>query len=238
MGSRRLPGKVLKLLAGKSVLAHVVERVGSCKLVDQLVVATSTDKKDDAIVIELEKYGIPVFRGSEADVLGRYHAAAIEYDADIVVRITADCPLIDANVLCEMIQLFKASTDAGQQIDYLSNTVNRSFPIGLDVEIMTRQALAVAHQEASDPYEREHVTPYIYLHTGQFVIDQYTRDGDLSSFRWTLDTAEDFAFLSEIYGALYMLGRTIRTEDVLALLESRPELTKINMHVHQKQLGK
>lgn len=238
MGSTRLPGKVMKLLCGKTVLAHVISRVQACSLVDEVIIATTTSPADDVIVKEAERCGAKWFRGSEEDVLQRYYLAAKEYHADVIVRVTSDCPLFDSDILTQMLNYFHTETDGGLHIDYLSNALNcRSYPRGLDAEVFTFSVLEKANQEAHQPYEREHVTPYIYEHPEIFSLHSQIGDEDFSDYRWTLDTEEDWKLISEIYSALYTDEKIFTTDDVLALLKIRPELVKINAHVKQKQLG-
>lgn len=237
MGSIRLPGKVMKSLCGKSVLGHVIERVKACHLLDDIVIAATISSADDVIIAEAEKYRVKWFRGSEEDVLERYYLAAKEYEAETVVRITSDCPLFDTNVLTEMLQYFNSEQKNGLKIDYLSNTLTRSYPRGFDIEIFTFATLEKAFKESGKTYEREHVTPYIYKHPELFSLQDKTNDEDLSSYRLTLDTEEDFKLIKEIYITLYKEGEIFSTEKVLQLLKRRPDLAKINAHVEQKELS-
>lgn len=235
MRSTRLPGKVLRHLGGRSVLSHVVERVRASRALDDVVVATTDRPHDEPIVRENAVLDVRTFRGSEEDVLARFHGAA--HRADVVVRVTADCPLLDPSVLRGMVQRFHAVLTSGARLDYLSNIVERTFPRGLDAEVFTYAALDVAHREARAPFEREHVTPYIYHHPGRFVLADYTNAENLSHHRWTLDTEEDFAFLSEVFDALHREGEIFGTDTVLALLRRRPRLAALNVDVQQKPLG-
>ncbi|HEY9619561.1 MAG TPA: glycosyltransferase family protein [Crinalium sp.] len=237
MGSTRLPGKVLKRLCDKTVLAHVISRVQNCPLVDEVIVATTTSEEDNAIVLEAEKYKAKWFRGSEHDVLERYYLAAKEYGIEVIIRITSDCPLFDPAILFDLLSYFQDETTQGLRIDYLSNTLNRTYPIGLDAEVFTFEALEEAFLRASQPYEREHVTPYIYQHPLIFSLHNQSNDEDLSSYRWTLDTKEDFQFIQVIYEALYRHNCLFTTDEILDFLTENPELIKINSHIKQKQLG-
>lgn len=236
MGSTRLPGKVMKQLCGKTVLAHVITRVKACSLVDEVVVATTTSSTDDVIVAEAEKYGAKSFRGSEANVLERYYLAAKEYQAEVVVRVTSDCPLFDFEVLTAMLKYFQEETDEGLQIDYLSNCLNRSYPRGLEAEIFTFNVLEKTWQEARQNYEIEHVTPYIYEHPELFSLHNQTNDDDLSDYRWTLDTEDDWKLIETIYRRLYTESKVFTTDEVILFLQSNPELLKINAHVEQKKI--
>jgi spore coat polysaccharide biosynthesis protein SpsF len=234
MGSTRLPGKVLMPLAGKSVLARVIERVRACPEVVTTVVATTGLPADDAVVAESIRCGAHVYRGSESDVLARYVEAARQYRADTVVRVTADCPLLDSELLCAMLREYHGIA-ADAPVDYLSNTLTRRYPRGLDVEIMSWAALEQAHREAQADDEREHVTPYLYRHPQRFRLREFgVTERDRSTFRWTLDTPDDYALLCAVYDTLGP-GRFV-TADVYALLERRPEIAAINAHVEQKPL--
>jgi spore coat polysaccharide biosynthesis protein SpsF len=236
MGSTRLPGKVMKTLSGKSVLEHVIRRVQACRLLDDVVVATTTSPADDVIVAEAERCGAKWFRGDEEDVLDRYYRAAKQFQADVVVRVTSDCPLFDPETLTEMLECFHDRNAGDRKTDYLSNTLTRTYPRGLDAEIFTFDALDSAHHDADKPYEREHVTPYIYQHPELFSLHGKTSRIDLSRFRWTLDTDQDFMFLQEIYSHLFRDDDIISTSQVVSLLKERPELAEINAVVEQKPL--
>lgn len=236
MGSTRLPGKVMKQLCGRTVLAHVISRVQACPLVDEVVVATTTSSTDDVIVSEAERCEAKWFRGSEEDVLERYYLAAKEYHADVVVRVTSDCPLFEPKVLSQMLEYFKAGTGQELDMDYLSNTMNRSYPRGLDAEVFTFDALERAFREAHQHYEREHVTPYIYEHPEIFALHSQINDENLSAYRWTLDTQEDLRLIEGIYFDLYREGEIFTPDEVLALLREKPELVKHNAYVKQKRL--
>lgn len=232
MSSTRLPGKVMKKLIDRSVLGQVINRVQQTKTLDGLVVATTTQSVDDAIVDECRRYGVGVYRGSEDDVLGRYHGAASEYAADVVVRITSDCPLIDPQLIDQMVQKFFALP----VVDYLSNTLQRTYPRGLDVEIFTWKALDTAAKQAHESFEREHVTPYIYQHKELFRLADYRADQDSSSYRWTLDTPDDWQCIKAVYQHLYRPGEFFSPAEVFSLLQSHPEIGRLNAHVEQKKL--
>ncbi|UCF31671.1 MAG: UDP-2,4-diacetamido-2,4,6-trideoxy-beta-L-altropyranose hydrolase [bacterium] len=237
MGSTRLPGKVMFDLAGRSVLSHVIERVRSCPLVDDIVVATTINPEDDVIAEEACRNGVASYRGSEENVLERYYEAAVKAGAEVIVRVTSDCPLLDPQVLTGMLNSFTGRKSDGESIDYLSNTLERTFPRGLDVEIFTYSALEKAHMEAKETFEREHVTPYMYNHPDIFRLRNYRSDTDLSEHRWTLDVEDDFTLIKEIYGSLFEEGEVFTTDDVVRLLRKRPELIQINTHVLQKKIN-
>lgn len=230
MGSTRLPGKVLKRLAGDTVLGHVVRRVRLAKRLDGICIATTESPTDEPIVAEAARLGVSCWRGSEQDVLDRYFDAAQASGADIIVRVTSDCPLFDGALLDEMLAVFQAAPG----LDYLSNVQARRFPRGLDAEIFTFTALTRAHREATRQHEREHVTPYFYHHSERFRLHSFVGPEDWSAHRWTVDTPEDWQFVEAVYAAL---GADFTTADVLKLLKARPELAKLNAHVEQKKLG-
>lgn len=230
MGSTRLPGKVLQDIRGKTMLARVLERAGQASTLDTIVVATTTDPADEAVVEECGRVGITSFRGSPQDVLDRYYRAAKVHRAEVVVRITSDCPLLDPEIVDRVVERLRKG---GR--DYVSNTVERSFPLGLDVEAFKFPALQKAAEEAKKDYERAHVTPYIWQHPDQFRIAQVKARGDFSRHRWTVDTAEDLEFVREVYERLTDTER-FRWRDVLDLVTADSSLEARNRHVHQKAL--
>jgi len=229
MGSSRLPGKVLKKISGRSMLHRVVSRLRASHLTDDLIVATTTLAKDDAIVEECQDCGVPSYRGDENDVLDRYFRAAESTKADIVVRVTSDCPLIDPEITDKTIRAFLRGQPA-----YASNTLVRTYPRGLDTEVISRNALTRAWQEARRPYEREHVTPYIIEHPADFQLLSVTDAEDYSAHRWTVDTPEDLAFVRAIYSRHE--DAMFSWRDVLKLLEAEPELADLNRSVVQKAM--
>jgi len=229
MGSTRLPGKVLMDLAGDTVLARVIERLRRARSVHRVAVATSTASADDAVTLECERLGAEVFRGSEDDVLDRYSRAARAFSADVVVRITADCPLIEPEIVDRTVEAFLE-----QKPDYASNVLVRTYPRGLDTEVFTLQALERANREASMKYEREHVTPYLYEHPELFRLHSVTGDRNLASLRWTLDTQQDLDFVRSVYSRLSVAD--FSWTDVLGLLEKEPELLGLNAGVQQKSM--
>ena len=231
MGSTRLPGKVLLDLAGRSVLARVVERLRRAGLVDEILVATTDSSPDDRIVEECGRHSVAVFRGQEDDVLDRYYRAAKSIAAEVVVRITSDCPLIDPEVTDETIRRFLA-----QRPDFASNCrLIRKYPRGLDTEVMTARALEQAWREADQDYQRVHVTPYIYENPAKFKLLSVAADQDYSRHRWTIDTQEDLDLARAIYDRLGANGDFL-WRDVLALVERNPELAELNRRVIQKSL--
>ena len=220
MSSSRLPGKVLKKLAGATVLSHVIARVKASGTAAEIVVATTEKPADDMVAAEAARCGAKVFRGSEEDVLSRYYLAAKEHSAEAVLRVTADDPLMDPGVLGAMVKLFREEASRGASPDYLSNNLGkRTFPLGLDVEVVRFGALETAFREAAEPYEREHVTPFLYRHPEKFKLKNFANTKDLSAYRWTLDTPEDWEKLSGIYDTLYKDGKIFDTQEVLRYLK-------------------
>lgn len=229
LGSTRLPGKVLKDLEGRTVLDRVVSRLRRVPLMNELIVATSDLPADDAIADECAHLQCMVFRGSEGDVLDRYFRAAQSCEADIVVRITSDCPLIDPEITNASIAKFLEVHP-----DYASNSLVRTYPRGLDTEVMTMQTIECAWREAREPHQRAHVTPYIYQNPDRFKLLSVTGEIDYSDHRWTLDTQEDLELIRAIYRRLEPGDRSWR--DVLAILEAEPELMELNRMIAQKAM--
>lgn len=234
MTSTRLPGKVLLKVRGKSLLEYELERIRRSKLIHQTVIATTTNSTDDPIVELAFSLGIPYYRGSEEDVLSRYYEAAKAYQAEVVVRLTSDCPLIDPVIIDQTLQTY---LDHANQFDYISNTLTRSFPRGMDTEVFSFQSLEIAYFEATQAYEREHVTPYLYLHPDRFRLGKVVHNGDLSKHRWTVDTPEDFELIRRIIQKLYPENPNFTMQDILHLLDDNPEWIEINRHIEQKKLG-
>ena len=230
MGSTRLPGKVLEDIAGRSMLARVCRRVGRATTVDELLVATTVAPADRAVADECERLGVACFRGSEDDVLDRYRQAAQHHGAGVIVRVTADCPLIDPGVIDTVVHSFRATRP-----DYASNTLRRTWPRGLDCEVMSVEALDRADHEATEPYQRAHVTPYIHQHPERFRLHAVTCDEDLGALRWTVDTPEDLEFIRAVYDRLAGDER-LCWRDVSRVLGAEPRVAELNRHVHQKQL--
>lgn len=230
MGSKRLPGKVMKDLGGATVLARVVHRLRRAALSGEVVIATTRDPADDVIVKECDRLSVAFFRGEEKDVLDRYYQAARNFSADAIVRITSDCPLIEPETTDKVIRAFLDLCP-----DYASNALDRTYPRGLDTEIMTAETLDRAWTEARAPYQRSHVTSYIYENPDEFAIMRVTGDVDYSHYRWTVDTPEDLEFIRAVYGRMGN-NPDFYWRDVLALLEREPELVRLNSHIRQKAL--
>lgn len=232
MGSSRLPGKVLMDLEGKSVLEHVIQRLKNSKMINDIIIATSNKEIDNRIVELCNLINIKCFRGSEDNVLERYYKCAKEYNGDIIVRVTSDCPLIDSKVLDEMLEFYlnnkyKFITNAG-------NEKYRTYPRGLDIEIFSFELLERAYLNSSQLYEQEHVTPYIY--ENECSIFYYKNSIDYSSYRLTLDTKEDYLLIKTIYNKLYKDSHEFYMNEIIQLLNENPELLDINKNIKQKSI--
>jgi spore coat polysaccharide biosynthesis protein SpsF len=234
MTSTRLPGKVLKPVLGKPLLAYQLERLTRCTLADEIVIATTLNSADDPIVALAAKHDVASFRGSEDDVLSRYHGAALAHRADTIVRVTSDCPLIDPAVIDRVIRKF---SDTPGRYDYVSNTLQRSYPRGMDTEVFSFQALDQALRESTTPAEREHVTPFIYRNPARYKLGNVAYATDESRHRWTVDTAEDLEFVRRMLEALYPSHPEFTLEDALETACAHPGWGDINQHVAQKEYG-
>jgi spore coat polysaccharide biosynthesis protein SpsF len=230
LGSTRLPGKVLLPIGGQTMLERVYHRVRQCHEIDDVVVATSTLPSDDRLVEFCQQRGMPAFRGSDSDVLQRYVDAARWCGADVCVRITSDCPLIDPTVADHIVRQFQSCSPLP---DYASNKIAPSYPRGLDTEVFRTAALLRVAQEARLPYHRVHVTPYFYEHPERFALLNVAHPHDLSAKRWTVDTPEDLAFVRAVFERLGN-GNEFSWQDVLRVLDHDPELEQLNGHIRQK----
>lgn len=224
MGSTRLPNKVMKPIAGIPMIELLLSRLSLAKMVDQIVVATSVDERNLPLVEHVQKLGYACEQGSENDVLDRFVQAARAHQADVVARITGDCPLVDPELLDEAIRRFKASG-----ADYFSNTNPPTYPDGLDIEVCTFKVLEQASQETSNPFDREHVTPYL-REPGLFNIASMQHSQDLSALRWTVDEPADFAVIEKVFQHFH--PRTDFTwGEVLNLQHQQPDIFNINQHL-------
>jgi spore coat polysaccharide biosynthesis protein SpsF len=232
MTSTRLPGKVLMDVAGHPMLAQQLRRVKACRETDEIVVATTTNKTDDPVVALAEKEGVRWFRGSEDDVLGRYAGAAREANADVVVRITSDCPLIDPGMSDRVVGELKRH--AGD-CDYAHNIAPRTYPRGLDTEAFFRDTLERLHRLSSSPAAREHVTHFLLEERPELFVTRSVADTeDNSDLRWTVDTAADLAMVRKIYDDLGLDARVAPYREILQHVRAHPEIAAINAHVPQK----
>ncbi|MCG6184556.1 glycosyltransferase family protein [Anoxybacillus sp. LAT_38] len=233
VGSTRLPGKVLKKVLGKTLLEYQMERVKRAKAIDEIIIATTTKESDDPIVQLCQQLSIPYYRGSEEDVLLRYYEAATKFNVDVIVRLTSDCPIIDPNVIDKVVEHYLENKD---RYDYVSNTLTRTYPRGLDTEVMSYEVLKRVHEEAKELVYREHVTAYIYHHPDQFRLCNVSNEKDESKHRWTVDTEEDFELIEKIISKLYPENTNFNMDDVLKLIDENPTWFDINSHIEQKKL--
>lgn len=228
MTSSRLPGKVLKEVCGKPMLALMVERLQRVPTLDDIVIATTTNATDDPVLALANDLGVGCFRGSEENVLSRVLGAARAYTADIVVRTTGDCPLIDPEIVNQVITTFLEV-----KADYVSNTCVRTYPIGMDTEVFTRTALEDISQRTSAAADLEHVTPYFHKNPEIYRLQNVAAPAVFHdpTLRLTLDTADDFKLISEIFTALYLKHPNFTLGDILAFIRTNPDLRDLNDHV-------
>ena len=230
MGSTRLPNKVMRHICGVPMIELLLARLARARQVHQVVLATSVDERNQPLAEHVEGLGYQVWRGSEDDVLDRYVQAARAHSADVVVRITGDCPLLDPEIVDEVVTAFNREAP-----DYASNTLRRTWPRGLDTEVVALSALEIAGREAAETYERVHVTPFLYHHAERFRLLPVVGAHDCGSLRWTVDEADDLAMVREVYAALGK-DNTFGWRQVLELVQEHPEIAEINRHVVQKVL--
>lgn len=230
MGSTRLPGKVLLPVLGRPLLSFQLERLKRVKKASRLIVATTTQAEDLAICSLCEKEGVPCFRGDEQNVLERYLHAARAFQADAVVRITGDCPLIDPAIVDKVIEYYLSG-----HFDYVSNTLEWSWPRGMDVEVFSMEAFEKVALVAKQPYDKEHVTRLFYHHPELYQLGSVRYDKNYSHLRLTVDTTPDFALISEVLTRLYPQNPKFTFEDIVQLLDEHPKLASLNADVQQKK---
>lgn len=233
MTSTRLPGKIMKEVLGKPLLEYQVERMRRVKSADEIVIATTWGDADRVVVDFCDRLSLLCFRGSEQDVLSRYYEAAKTFHADVVVRLTSDCPLIDPSIVERVLQYY---FDHPAVYDYVSNGLIRTYPRGMDTEVFPVRVLEEAFREATDPQDREHVTSFFYRQDRGYRVSNVAYSRDCSRHRWTVDTEEDFILIKQIIEILYPVKPDFSMEDVLDLIERDPGLFAINAHVEQKKL--
>lgn len=232
MSSSRLPGKVLADIGGMPMLFHVVLRARRAQTIGQVIVATTTDPSDDPVAAFCQAQGIPYFRGDLMDVLDRYYQAARTFGGKMIVRLTADCPLIDPREIDRTVRAFFDG-----QVDFAANRLpppwKRTTPIGMDTEVVSFEALERAWREAGAKFEREHVMPYFYDQEGRFKILLVDHEPDLGHLRLTVDTPEDLVLIRKVF-AFFDDSDEIPLEQVIGLLEKNPDWLKINADIHHK----
>jgi spore coat polysaccharide biosynthesis protein SpsF len=231
LGSTRLKGKTLMTLRGTPLLGHLIKRLRLSRHISDIVVATTVNERDEAIVTFARENHLKVYRGSEDDVLDRFYKAAVKYQAETIVRVTPDCPMLDPRVLDRVISKHKED-----RYDYVANTIKPTFPDGLDTEVFSFNTLKKAWSEATLLSEREHVTPYIYKKPHIFRLYNVENEGeDLSWMRWTVDTMQDYRFVSKIFEKMNRSDDIFFMEDVLNLLKDHPEFLKINHGISRNE---
>jgi spore coat polysaccharide biosynthesis protein SpsF len=231
MGSTRLPGKVMKLVLNKPLLQHQIERLCRSSLADDVVVATTTNDADKPIVSLCRALSIRFFRGPEDDVLTRYFNAATTAKADNIVRVTSDCPLLDPRVVDRVIRYFMENQS---RMDYVSNTLRRTYPRGMDCEVFPMRILQEVNKLATSDSDREHVTSFIYRHPDRYRLGNVACEKDYSQYRWTVDTPEDFALVSMLMKAAHAVRADYTLQNCIDLMEKNPTWAQINAGVIQK----
>lgn len=232
MTSSRLPGKVLADLGGRPLLEQLLRRVAAMREVDAIVVATTALPSDDPVAELVGRLGFGVFRGDEQDVLSRFLGAARQARADVIVRLTADCPLLDP---AESDRVVRALVDDGEA-DYASNVDPRTYPVGLDTEALFRDTLERVGRLARSPEAREHVTWLIYRERPELFLRRSVTDReDNSDLRWTVDTPDDLAAVGRLYGELGLGERALPFREILAYARAHPEIGRLNAHVAQRR---
>jgi len=230
MNSTRLPSKVLLPLVGKPMLERQIERINYSELINELIVATSLSGEDQQIEDLCESIGVKCFRGELDDVLDRFYEASKMSNADLIMRLTGDCPLIDPFLLDEIISYFKRG-----DFDYVCNSLEPTYPDGLDAELFTSRVLTIAWNEARSNSEREHVTSFIRKSQGRFKMGCLKNDEDFSDCRWTVDEPEDYELMKFIYNNLYKEGQVFTWKDVLLLREKYPEQFMVNAKIAKNE---
>jgi spore coat polysaccharide biosynthesis protein SpsF len=231
MTSARLPGKVLKTVMGRPLLEYELERLRKVGPLDELIVATTLNESDDAVAGLCERLRIPVYRGSEHDVLSRFYEAAKLFGADVVVRFTADCPLIDPELVSNILRAF---ADESGRLDYMGID-HEAIPRGTDAEVFSFGALERANREGLGALDREHVTWFIHQNPDKFSVKEYSIREKWGKYRFTVDTKEDFGLVKEVIEALYPKNPNFSLSDMIAFLDENPEVRAINKDTRQKQ---
>ncbi len=234
MGSTRLPNKVLMDIERMPLLWHIIHRLGFSREIDEIILAIPDTPNNDVLEQFAKQYKVKYFRGSEEDILLRYYQAAKKFSCEIIVRICADRPVVDPKVADLVIKKHLSGN-----VDYTSNNLQQTFPLGLEIEVFNMNVLQRAHREGTEPYQREHVTPYIYLHPELFKLQNIQAEGLLRrpEIRLTVDTKEDFALISQIYKHLNVSQNVFSTKAIINLLDKHPELKKLNNNIKQKPLN-
>jgi spore coat polysaccharide biosynthesis protein SpsF len=231
VSSTRFPNKVFADLCGMPLIWHVVNRLKWSKKIEKLVLATSENKADDILEKWANKNGVIVFRGNENDVLNRYYSAAVFSNASTIVRVTADDPFKDPEVIDQVIDVYQIG-----QLDFAYNNNPPSYPEGLDTEVFSFSALKQAEENSKDPFEREHVTQYFYRNPSMFKQKNVSYKEDISYLRWTIDTEKDYEMVKSIYNGLYKDGAIFLLKDILEYLKQNPGIERLNMDVKRSAM--
>ena len=233
MASTRLPGKIMAPLAGRPMLEHVVNRSLACQVADTVCVATTTDASDDITANWSEEFGIRCFRGSMNNVLGRYRQVVDQLNTDIVVRVTADCPMLDPQIVDALVRAFK---EKGESVDYVANDLNPTFPIGMGVEALSADLLKYLDDSVKDASEREHVTLHIQTHPENYSVLSVVNATDFSKLRLTVDAPEDYELAKHVFNSLDSehQGRIFGLGEVSSLLDANPQWVRLNSSIQQR----
>ena len=229
--SLRFPGKVLKKIHNKTLIQLLLERLSICKNLDNIVLATTSEKSDNVLTKTIDLLGYQTFRGSESNVLERFYHTASKYKANTIIRITGDCPLIDPNIVDKIIEYYLSNN-----FDYVSNTINPTFPDGLDVEVFSFKTLLETYRNAKKLSEKEHVTPYI-KNSNNFQIGSYENNENLSLERWTIDYEVDFTLISSIFNYFYP-NIYFTMNDILEYKKYNPNIFNINKGIKRNEGSK
>jgi spore coat polysaccharide biosynthesis protein SpsF len=232
-GSTRFPDKVMKELCGKPLIWHIVNRLSESRKIDRIILATTINDKDDILEKWAHENNVLCFRGDENNVLDRFYNAALHYSVGTIVRITADDPFKDPEVIDNVIELFEK-----KNLDFAYNNHPPTFPEGLDTEVFSFDSIKKAWLESTDDFEKEHVTQYFYRNPAKFrqLCLQYKID--LSYLRWTIDTFQDWAMAEEVYNRLYDIKPVFKLQDILELIEKEPYIADINLNVERSLMYK
>ncbi len=228
MGSSRLPGKIMRTVCGKPFLEHMISRIKYSKTLETISIATTTNEKDDEIVKLCNKINVKYYRGSEEDVLSRYKAASDEINADVIVRLTSDTPIMDYHVIDKVVKIYSENN-----YDFVSNCypMPRTYPDGMNVEVFSAKMLDETFRESKKPSEREHVTFFMWMNTNRYKIFRVDYDRDVSMYRFNLDYPEDHTVLKSIFDGLYPKNPMFTMEDAIKWLDENPHIFKINSHI-------
>ena len=231
IGSTRLPNKIFKSLCGHPLIWHVVQRLKYSKELERIIIATTNNKNDDIIEDWCIKEKIPCYRGSESNVLSRYYDAAKKYNCQNIVRITADDPFKDPEIIDSVIRMFR-----DEQLDFAYNNLPTTFPEGLDTEVFTFALLENAFFSSTDSFEKEHVTQFFFRNLNLIKSNNFFNTNDLSWMRWTIDTNVDFEMVSLVYNSLYKENSIFLYSDIIKYLNENPEISQMNLEVKRSDM--